>query len=126
MKTLKHFLEWGFLYSILAAVWYISEVLMYGESVYSMADSIFCAYTTYMIVKEKGRREKKMPDCKICMKAIQALKGHTLHGYWCEREGRDKLVFEFKCSICGGGSDLKTNFCPNCGFPMDGDKSEID
>ena len=65
-----------------------------------------------------------MADCKICMKAIEALRGHTLHGYWVSLEPEIGLL---QCSVCGHKVlRAKCNFCPSCGTKMDGDKSEID
>lgn len=72
-----------------------------------------------------------MADCKICMKAIEALRGHTLHGRW------ERGI----CTICGfdlreltdDESELgqwvweeRLDYCPKCGTKMDGDESEID
>ena len=40
---------------------------------------------------------------------------------WIENTCRSRFDFKYDCSICHGGSDLKGNYCPNCGAKMDGD-----
>lgn len=40
----------------------------------------------------------------------------VFHAYWDFNHFYGK---QFHCSRCGGGSDLKTNYCPYCGAIMD-------
>ena len=53
----------------------------------------------------------------------------AVHGEWIVDSIADNI---FRCSICGqdapveptGGTEYKSNFCPNCGAIMDGEKDE--
>ena len=38
-------------------------------------------------------------------------------GRWLERYGVSE--YKYECSVCKMGSDLMTDFCPNCGAIMD-------
>ena len=40
-------------------------------------------------------------------------------GHWVENLNRHFHDFRYNCDICGGGSDLLTNFCPHCGSAME-------
>ena len=45
------------------------------------------------------------------------------------RHGRWEMLpytelYKNKCSSCGNGSDLETDYCPNCGAKMDGCNDE--
>ena len=42
-------------------------------------------------------------------------------GHWTNRYNE---VFKYYCDKCGTGSDLRTNFCPNCGADMRGKDSK--
>ena len=52
------------------------------------------------------------------------------HGRWVQDE---HWQYDYKCSICGeyacegnyGNNDKLTDFCPNCGADMRGDKSDV-
>lgn len=43
------------------------------------------------------------------------------HGKWIAKANPDRFDFRHICSACHCGSDLATNFCPDCGAKMDGD-----
>ena len=43
----------------------------------------------------------------------------VVHGRWIERTNRGRLDFRYECSVCHGGSDLETSYCPGCGSIMD-------
>ena len=45
----------------------------------------------------------------------------VVHGRWIWHNKRE--LFEFKYE-CHDGSDLESNYCPNCGAKMDGDGNE--
>ena len=40
-------------------------------------------------------------------------------GRWLERYGVSE--YKYECSVCNMGSDLMTDFCPNCGADMRGE-----
>lgn len=44
------------------------------------------------------------------------------HGRWIERYGVSE--YKYECSLCHLGSDLMTDFCPNCGSDMRGGGEE--
>ena len=57
--------------------------------------------------------------------AIEALEQQLkkTKGKWIESDKEDEFGFTwFKCSECGWEDTLKSNFCPNCGADMRGDK----
>ena len=43
------------------------------------------------------------------------------HGRWIDKVNPDRFEFKLNCSNCQCGSDLKTDYCPNCGARMDGE-----
>lgn len=42
------------------------------------------------------------------------------HGVWVDWLVGQGLDNWHKCSLCGDGEELVSNFCPNCGAKMDG------
>ena len=48
----------------------------------------------------------------------------VVHGRWIWHNKRELFEFKYECSICHDGSDLESNYCPNCGAKMDGDGNE--
>ena len=48
----------------------------------------------------------------------------VVHGRWETIEGREYLGC--LCSNCQKWSDAKTNYCPNCGAKMDGERKDND
>lgn len=44
----------------------------------------------------------------------------VVHGRWIWRNKWEPFEFRYECSICHDGSDLESNYCPNCGAKMDG------
>lgn len=44
----------------------------------------------------------------------------VVRGHWIEKMKPDRFEFKRNCSVCNGGSDLATNYCPNCGAYMRG------
>ena len=39
-------------------------------------------------------------------------------GHWIEHPYNSPFGYKYECSICHGGSDLATDFCPHCGIGM--------
>lgn len=42
----------------------------------------------------------------------------VVHGRWVEKINPDRFDFKRNCSVCQKGSDLATDYCPNCGADM--------
>ena len=46
-----------------------------------------------------------------------------IHGDWAwEQDGHGNCWHFWKCSRCGRGTKTRSNYCPNCGADMRGDK----
>ena len=61
---------------------------------------------------------------EICKREIDAIKtvDPVKHGHWIEDNGPQYYGYTGqKCSICGGESDERGNYCPSCGARMDGE-----
>ena len=43
------------------------------------------------------------------------------HGYW---ENRYNEEYKYRCSLCDGGSDRCSDYCPNCGAIMENKDEE--
>ena len=43
------------------------------------------------------------------------------HGHWRGRKNSFNNIY-YLCSLCGGDSPFKANFCPNCGADMRSEK----
>ena len=41
------------------------------------------------------------------------------NGRWIEHIPRERFTFRYDCSLCDGGSDLTTYYCPHCGAEME-------
>lgn len=48
----------------------------------------------------------------------------VVHGRWIWHNKRALFEFKYECSICHDGSDLESNYCPNCGAKMDGERKD--
>lgn len=47
------------------------------------------------------------------------------NGIWVKKHNEKAWThYTYSCSICDGGSDCVTNYCPNCGAKMDEVKDE--
>ncbi len=46
-------------------------------------------------------------------------------GKWNLVSINEKLLKIYRCSICGNGSYMRTNFCPNCRAKMGSKKTDI-
>ena len=58
--------------------------------------------------------------CRVILEVPAVDSVEVVHGRWEIIEGREYLGC--LCSNCKKWSDAKTNYCPNCGAKMDGDK----
>ena len=43
----------------------------------------------------------------------------VVHGRWIEKPIKGRHDFKYECSVCQGGADLKTRYCPHCAARMD-------
>ena len=44
------------------------------------------------------------------------------HGEWID-EQRGRWIYA-KCNLCGKVQDVRSNYCPNCGAKMDGERKD--
>jgi hypothetical protein len=58
-------------------------------------------------------------DMAVVRKALDDLRPK---GRWLERYGVSE--YKYECSVCNMGSDLMTDFCPNCGADMQGGEED--
>lgn len=59
-------------------------------------------------------------DLKECGEFISRGVVKIKHGNWCGRKDCFNNIY-YLCSLCGGDSSFKANFCPNCGADMRGE-----
>lgn len=68
-------------------------------------------------------------DGKIDITVVDCISGADVkpvqHGEWLKQEQEYpmmgcKVIVGYKCSVCGGKQELKTNYCCDCGATMDG------
>ena len=64
-------------------------------------------------------------DFAVLVEAIEKIHAADVvevrHGYW---ESRYNEEYKYRCSLCDGGSDLCSDYCPNCGAIMDGKRKD--
>ena len=51
----------------------------------------------------------------LCIRDLPSVTPTERIGHWTNRYNE---VFKYYCDKCGTGSDLRTNYCPNCGCRM--------
>ena len=77
-------------------------------------DEIVC----HCNMKENAELIAKIMDydveSKVCTDVVE-----VKHGHWRGRKGSFNDIY-YLCSLCGGDSSFKANFCPNCGADMRG------
>lgn len=89
-----------------------------------MADYID-RYAVYHAISVDGRLNayEKAFCIDIVRKITAADVAPVRHGQWKMLPYTE--LYKNKCSSCGNGSDLETDYCPNCGARMDGgDKND--
>ena len=72
---------------------------------------------------EEFSEEPCEPGCCRIRERLEELPRVTIDdlrpkGRWVERFGVSE--YKYECSVCNMGSDLMTDFCPNCGADMRG------
>lgn len=64
----------------------------------------------------------KAADIYAAIKSVPAADVvEVRHGYW---ESRYNEEYKYRCSLCDGGSDLCSDYCPNCGAIMENKDEE--
>lgn len=84
------------------------------------------ALGTRRIEREEALLEN-MQDLELALSALRPVGGEKLEKVW--RSEWINLpyteLFKNKCSQCGKGSDLESDFCPACGAPMTDEAVDI-
>ena len=65
--------------------------------------------------------DPKLAYCIERIKAVDAVE--VVHGRWHEVDGETEWECHYRCSKCFTQSYELTNYCPNCGAKMDGDRN---
>ena len=77
--------------------------------------------------KEARPDEYGTYDGEPCMDYFPVDVAPVVYGEWIKQEQEYpmmgcKVIVGYKCSVCDGKQELKTNYCCDCGARMDGGK----
>lgn len=78
--------------------------------------------TKYLNINVSDDEVKRNPDIvRLCSDVgiLEYMKPKT--GHWINKYHE---VFKYYCDKCGTGSDLRTQYCPNCGARMESEDKE--